>query len=282
MIHTEQLRTKKLIAMVNKAQDLLDRFVDSVGELLNDINALEVNTMIVEKITGAKFNALEAYQLIYSINDEDYFKNIRIPQDSALRERYKQLFKKLEREYFYLLTNPESKLSEADYAKEKRQKYQERIRYLKENTGGIVESSPEYIRLMRPILPNPTELGLSVPQNLTESGQSVWQNNWLELQALLNNNQFLRSLRKIIELKAALDSTDPTKNETDIIYAQTVMQLDGDIITRYNKKLFDNEELKDLVLKTHNEGVFSGEKQWRSLLEFMVNLLKSVTKRRLI
>jgi hypothetical protein len=57
------------------------------------------------------------------------------------------------------------------------------------------------------------------------------------------------------------------------------MQLDGDIITRYHEKLFDREDIKDLVLKTHNEGVISGEKQWRGLLDFMVDLVKSTTSR---
>lgn len=249
---------------MTKAQVLLDDFVDSIGNLLNDITALEVNTMLVAEITGAKFNALEAYQLIYSVDDPDYFNVKGIPEDLDLRKRYKNLFEKLEREYFYLLTDPDSKLSKPDYAKVKIQRYQDRIQYLKEQKGQVIESSPKHIELIRPILPDPTDLD---------------RTNWLELQGLLKNNQLLRSLRKIIELKAALDSSDPTKDNVDIIYAQTVMQLDGDIINRYHMKLFEREDIKDLVLKTHNEAVVSGEKQWRGLLDFMVDLVKSVTSR---
>lgn len=264
-LETQHLNTKRLITMTNKAQGSLDKFVDSVGELLNDISALEVNTMIVEKITAAKFNALEAYQLIYSISDSDYFNVRRIPENSNLRKRYKNLFESLERDYFYLLCNSSSELFNKDYAKEKRQRYKERIQYLKEQKEQVIEASPKYISLGRPILPDPTYL------DPTEGE---------ELQVLLNNNQFLRSLRKINELKAALDSSDPTQNGIDVIYAQTVMQLDGDIINRYHMKLFEREDIKDLVLETHKGAVVSGEKQWRGLLDFMVDLVTSVTSRR--
>ena len=245
--------------MAHKAQNLLDKFVDSIGDLLNDITALEVNTMIVAEITGEKFNAWGAYQEIYSINDPSYFKEAHIPE--SLHERYYSLFEKLEREYFYILIGSGSELKNLDDQRVKR--YEVRINWVKKYKKRIVESDPNYVNeLGGPILPNPTTI-----------------KDWSEIQRLLENNQFLRSLRKIIELKGARDSSDPTKGNIDIIYAQTVMQLDGDIINRYHAKLFEDEEIKALVLKTHNEAVESGEKQWRGLLDFMVDLVKSVTSR---
>jgi hypothetical protein len=55
------------------------------------------------------------------------------------------------------------------------------------------------------------------------------------------------------------------------------MQLDGDIITRYHKDLFDlSEDSKNLILQIHNQGVVAGEKQWRGILDFMINLVKSL------
>ncbi len=48
-----------------KFKDGLNDFSQSLLEVLNDITALEVNTMIVENITGTKFIAEEAYQNIY-------------------------------------------------------------------------------------------------------------------------------------------------------------------------------------------------------------------------
>lgn len=40
-------------------------FVESLSEVLNDITALEVNTIIASDITGAKFVAEEAYRNIF-------------------------------------------------------------------------------------------------------------------------------------------------------------------------------------------------------------------------
>lgn len=246
--------------MASRAQGLLDKFVNSIADLLNDITALEVNTMIVTEITAAKFNAWEAYQEIYSICDPDYFHVKHIPTE--LQTRYKNLFENLEREYFYILVDPGSGLCNPD--DERITRYRERIKLLKSKQGQNVESDPNYKKLVRPILPDPTVLESTT---------------LLELQRLLNNSKFLRDVRKIIELKAALDSSDTTSTIIDTIYAQTVMQLDGDIINRYHAKLFEDEEIKALVLKTHNEAVVSGEKQWRGLLDFMVDLVRSTTSR---
>jgi hypothetical protein len=248
--------------MVNKAQDLLDKFVDSIGDLLNDITALEVNTMIVAEITGAKFNAWEAYQEIYSIDDPSYFKEAHIP--NSLHKRYYNLFDKLEREYFYILIGSSPELKNLN--DERVIRYDTRMKWVKQNKKRIVKSDPDYVNeLGDPILPDPTIMA-----------------NWPEIQRFLENNQFLRSLRKIIELKGALDSSDSTSESIDIVYAQTVMQLDGDIINRYHTKLFEDEEIKALVLKTHNEAVVAGEEQWRGLLDFMVNLVRSTTSRGLL
>jgi hypothetical protein len=107
--------------------------------------------------------------------------------------------------------------------------------------------------------------------------QEKWRENRKEIQQLLNNARFVRTLRKMSELKAALDSGDIHSAEIDIIYAQTVMQLDGDIITRYHKDLFAlSEEAKNLILKAHNEGVIAGEKQWRGTFSFLINLVQSI------
>ncbi len=99
-----------------------------------------------------------------------------------------------------------------------------------------------------------------------------------KLQALLSNGRFLRGLRKLQELKAALDSSSLKSETTDIIYAQTVMQLDGDIINRYHEKLLDFDH-RELLIQIHNEGVSSGERQWRGLLEFMVEIVQNILEK---
>ncbi|WGV24866.1 hypothetical protein [Halotia branconii] len=260
-----------------QARCLLDNLVKSVQGLVDDITALEVNTMVVEQISGAKFNAWQAYQTIYSINDPDYFDERGIPgdspQDQNLRNRYRSLFTQLEREYFYLIIDPKSNLYKLP--NEKVERYQQRLEFLKKQKhGNIVETDPNYVKLARPILPPPTPV---IEGENSASWRKDWEENSQEIQELLDNDKFVRTLRKVAELKAALDSGDATKSTIDIIYAQTVMQLDGDIISRYHKELFQLPDYeKDLILKIHTEGVVAGEKQWRGTLDFLITLVQGI------
>ena len=269
-----QLRkdTQPIDIIQSKSRDLLNEFVSSVQILVDDITALEVNTMVVSSITGNKFNAWESYQEIYSINDKDYFQIKNIPNDSPLRERYIDLFSQLEREYFYIIIEDEQ-LNNI-----KVEQYHQRLQLLKEiKKGNIVESDPRYIELARPILPAPTPVLDRENSNNQNQSQQDWEQNRQEIKYLLTNDKFVRSLRKIAELKAALDGGDVTSTRTDTIYAQTVMQLDGDIITRYHKDLFSlPEEAKKLILQVHNEGVVAGEKQWHGVLDFLINLVRDL------
>ncbi|MGJ5632866.1 hypothetical protein [Nostoc sp. CALU 1950] len=264
-----------------QARDLLGKIVSSVHGLVDDITALEVNTMVVEQITGAKFNAWQAYEEIYSIKDKDYFHVKGIPnpdklpepektQAYELQKLYKSLFSQLEKEYFYILlekstdtTNPDPRII----------RYQERLKYEVENDPNILPEDPVYIKLARPILPAPT------PVADEEDNQKNLQQRWKEIEQLLNNGKFIRTLRKMSELKAALDGGHINSLDIDIIYAQTVMQLDGDIISRYHKKLFQLPEVdRDLILKIHNEGIVAGEKQWRGTLEFLIGIIQNIAK----
>ncbi|MEH1839388.1 MAG: hypothetical protein V7L20_11585 [Nostoc sp.] len=265
-----------------QAKDLLEKLVSSVHGLVDDITALEVNTMVVEQITGAKFNAWQAYEEIYSINDKDYFdvKGIPNPDDlpepektqaQELRERYTSLFSQLEREYFYILLEQSNDTSETD---PRIIQYQQRLKYQVEHKANIVPTDEEYIKLARPILPAPTPVG-----DQEDNNQKSLRQRWQEIEELLNNDKFIRTLRKMSELKAALNSGEITSVNIDIIYAQTVMQLDGDIISRYHKKVFELPEGdRDLILKIHNEGIVAGEKQWRGTLDFLINIIQNIAK----
>ncbi|MEH2052551.1 hypothetical protein [Nostoc sp.] len=259
----------------NKARGLLNNLVSSVQTLVSDITALEVNTMIVDRINASKFNAWEAYQEIYSIHDPDYFDAKGIPKEGSqaqeLRKRYKSLFDQLEREYFYLLLEENSGFYNPQDDRVKR--YRQRLEYAKKYQQNFVEADEKNVKLAEPILPAPTP----VLDDKDGNNQEDWIENFKEIQRLLNNDRFVRTLRKMTELKAALDSSNVTSTKIDIIYAQTVMQIDGDIITRYHKELFSlSEDAKNLIINTHNQGVVSGEKQWRGTFSFLINLVQSI------
>ncbi|MEH2201247.1 hypothetical protein [Nostoc sp.] len=259
----------------NQARGLLNNLVSSVQTLVYDITALEVNTMVVDRINASKFNAWEAYQEIYSIHDPDYFEAKGIPEEGSqaqeLRKRYKSLFNQLEREYFYLLLEEGSGFYNPQDERVKR--YRQRLEYAKKYQPNLVEADRENVKLAEPILPAPTP----VLDDEDGNNQQDWIETFKEIQILLNNDKFGRTLRKMSELKAALDSSNVQSTKIDIIYAQTVMQLDGDIITRYHKELFNlTEEAKNLIINTHNQGVISGEKQWRGTFSFLISLIQGI------
>jgi len=245
----------------------LNEFLQSLGEVLIDITALEVNTMVVERITGDKFIAWEAYRDIYPISEE-YLEQQGV--DISLRDRYLELRKNLELAYTLILADATSEFYDPtvlQLATEEKQIL----------TDPTVKWQEIYTRL-----PNPT--------NSTSSTEI------LKAQEILHNCRFLRSLRKISELKAALDNRNKALQRrqdeqlyaeseavmepvlTDLIYAQTVIQLDGEIINRYSQEIFAHPH-REVILGIHQQGVMASEKQWRGLLEFIIGLVQTTLQR---
>lgn len=213
-------------------------FALSLGEALNDITALEVNTMIVSQITGNKFVAELAYRGLYDIpaSEDDthyetrYFEAQEPPIPQALHLRYLNLRRRLVSSFLAIASSGKLYGMDGDFQD----------------------------------LPHPDR-------------------HEREVAILLKNGQFLRTLRKLAELKAALDLNvkqsfqQGTKQPSvvDIIYAQTVLQLDGDVINRFHENLLKVDS-KDVLLHIHNQGVSAGERQWRGLLQFMVGLVQEI------
>ena len=272
MIETQNRRRKRvsdLPAPSSKPiapplQQNLHEFLHSLGDVLIDITALEVNTMVVEQITGAKFIAWEAYRDIYLISPE-YLQQQGIHE--SLRDRYLELRKTLETEYTVLLSDPNSEFYDPTVLDSVSQ-------------GNQLLNNPSLAwhqyqtRLPDPINPtNPEEI--------------------LKAHKLLRNCRFLRSLRKLSELKVTLDHRHQALHRlqtqqlnganpealhkaatTDMICAQTIIQLDGDVINRYAQEIVDHPQ-RDVILQIHREGVTASEKQWRGLLEFVIHLVHS-------
>jgi hypothetical protein len=246
----------------------LDEFLKSLGDVLIDITALEVNTMVVEQITGEKFIPWEAYRDIYAIS-EVYLEQQGIHK--SLCDRYIKLRKNLELEYTLLLTDPTSEFYDPTVVNSAREDDQ----ILTDPTLELPE--------LQTRLPDPIK-----PSSLEEI---------LKVRKVLSDSRFLRSLRKMSELKTALDCRNKALHRkqdeqpgyaksdvlqkavtTDIIYAQTVIQLDGDIINRYSQEIIDHPH-RDVILQLHREGVTAGEKQWRGLLEFIIGLVQASLQR---
>lgn len=255
----------------------LNEFLQSLGEVLIDITALEVNTMVVERITGDKFIAWEAYRDIYAIS-QSYLEQQEIHK--SLGDRYLELRKKLELEYVLLVGDPTSEFYDPNVlesATEDKQILSDSTVELQE-TRAALHRSAALSRLPNPIDP-------STPGEI------------LKAQEILKDSRFLRSLRKMSELKAALDNRNKALQRmhdenlgriapdalqkavtTDLIYAQTVIQLDGDVINRYSQEIFDHPH-REVILQIHRDGVTASEKQWRGLLEFIIGLIQATLQR---
>ncbi|MDY7012540.1 MAG: hypothetical protein SVX43_02870 [Cyanobacteriota bacterium] len=247
-------------------QGQLNRFVESLSDVLLDITALEVNTMVVERITGDKFIPWDAYRGLYPI-DRAYLE--QYPIHESLRDRYLELRRTLELNYALCLSDPRSELYDP-----------------------VKIASPESNRVLSDPALEINERNTQLPSPFKRTSAD----ELLEVQQILADARFLRGLRKLGELKASLDNRNQTllkmdaaypgnspaviakAVKTDTIYAQTVIQLDGDTINRYSEVVVDHPH-KDLMLKIHQESVAASERQWRGLLGFAIDIVRKALDR---
>ncbi|NER22150.1 MAG: hypothetical protein F6J96_15915 [Symploca sp. SIO1C2] len=239
-------------------------FVESLEQVLVDITALEVNTMVVERITGDKFIPWEAYRDLYPISST-YLEQQGIHE--SLRDRYIELRKNLELEYMLLLSDPTYEFYDHTVLDSATQHHNQ-----------ILSDPMVELEQMQSRLPDPYSINTSQRAS--------------ELKQILKNGRFLRSLRKMSELKGTLDNRNKALHKkqdeqshlsseviqkavkTDMIYAQTVIQLDGDLINRYSEEILAHPH-RDVILQIHRDGVLSGQKQWREMLEFVIDLVQA-------
>jgi hypothetical protein len=238
-----------------------DRLLDSLSNLVGEIAALEINTMIVEEIEEVKLTPWQLYQSIYPISPA-YLEQSKI--HPSLRDRYLQIRRQLEIEYLLLAIDPLSGLYQPAI-----------ISQIKRDLSILSQPISDWEKIIATKLPQPipTEDVSAIPT----------------VHLLLHNYHFLQSLRKLGNVKIALDrrnyhlleleSNTKVTSElklsttTDLIYAQTLIQLDGKIVNRYAQEILTHPQ-KDSLLSIHGDSVQAGEKQWRELLEFVINLFQ--------
>jgi hypothetical protein len=264
---TTKARPQNLDQSTRKLPQQLNEFVRSLGGVLADVTALEVNTMVVEHISGNKFAPWEVYRDIYPIS------RVYLEQQGyhpKLHKAYLDLRSQLELQYSLLLTDPTSTFFDPS----------------------VIEN----IRETSPILTDPTIDSMDLPTRLPDPINPTDAEEVMRVRRLLENGNFLCHLRKISELKAALDNRNrrlirqavalmnngqieenaATFDQVfnDIIYAQTVIQLDGDIVNRYAEELFSHP-YKDMILEVHRDSLAASEKQWRGLVTFIIEIIQS-------
>ncbi|MGB2926773.1 MAG: hypothetical protein WBB82_15850 [Limnothrix sp.] len=269
---TSPIAVPAATSATRKLPEQLNEFVRSLGGVLVDVTALEVNTMVVEYISGNKFIPWEVYRDTYPIS------RVYLEQQGyhpTLHKPYLDLRSQLELQYSLLLTDPNSEFYDAS----------------------VIDN----IRETSPILTDPTIDSMDLPTRLPDPINPTGAEEVARVRRLLSSSQFLCHLRKISELKAALDNrnrrllrqavalTNDVQGDgeeatiqpnvlNDIIYAQTVIQLDGDIVNRYAEELFDHP-YRDTILTVHRDSLITSEKQWRGLLSFIIDIIQSTIDR---
>lgn len=83
-------------------------------------------------------------------------------------------------------------------------------------------------------------------------------------QKLCQNQRFLRKLRQLSTIKQLI-----SENQT---YAQTLIELEGNITHKYHQKLLEHPQ-QQLILELHHRGVEASQKQWRGILSLIWRLL---------
>jgi len=231
--------TDKITKSNNKP---LQVFGKDLGDILLNATALEVSTVIVEDLTPTRFIPHEVYRDLYPISNA-YLEKQGV--EAGLRSRYLNLRRKLELEYALLLSDPNSEFYDADL-----------VGNVKQNLPILTNSSLELDKI-KTLLPPPDEI--------------------LLVQKLLKNSSFLRSLRGLHETKIALDYRHKKLQSgeiphEEILYAQTTIHLEGNIINRYAEDILNHPQ-RDLILQLHHQSVESGERLWRRLFGLVLDLM---------
>ena len=220
--------------------------------LLENITAVEISTVIVKEIVDEIFIPWEVYQGIY------YLSRVHLESstiDLSLQNRYLQLCRQLELAYCLLIIDPNSTLYNRILVSE-----------IKRDLPVLTQQDSEWEKLA-------TRLPEPIPNSRRQNMSAV--------NKLLRDPQFVNVLRQINKRKTAIDRRDRilrssslSNNITETTYAQTSLQLNGKIINRYSQAILGRSD-RDLLLKLHEQSTNVGEQQWRGLVKFLLSLVAS-------
>ena len=217
--------------------------------LLENMTAVEISTVIVEEIVDEIFIPWEVYQAIYYLSSSSLEQS---SIDLSLRSHYLQLRRQLELAYCLLLSDPNSRLYKRTLVAE--------------------------IKRDLPILTRQDSQWQTLTTRLPEPLPSSRFQSMSKVNKLLSDRAFINILRQLNKRKIALDQRDRILHRsslpndiTNSTYAQTSLQLDGKIINRYSQAILERSD-RHLLLQLHEQSTTAGEQQWRGLIKFMLML----------
>ena len=251
----------------------LNNFRETLKQVLEEITSLEVNTMIVGRITMSSFDAKEFYlQLIEDV----MYKTERGLQDvkESLLNRSTELKKKgalLPQQNRAPMLPKEAQI--IDEYRAELTSYNQDLESYKDAERAFIDrqnatNSEDKVQFQAEQacyeLLAKQALKLDIPKD-KDTGELI-----IDVKAL-------RSLRKLWEYEQSVLNGDR-------IYAQTKFFLDGDLTTRFIDDLFMPSKSKGkidpqmvgLVFDLHRQGVENAQRQWSGLIETCVGLVKNL------
>lgn len=220
-------------------------------DLLENITAVEISTILVEEIVDEMFIPWEVYQGIYYISRSSLESS---DVDISLRSRYLQLRRQLELSYCLLLVDPNSNLYNRTLVRE--------------------------IKRDLPILTRQDSEWETLATRLPEPVSRDRHRGMSDVNELLGDRSFIDVLQQLQKRKLGLDKRNRIINNstlpndiTNSTYAQTSLQLDGKIVNRYAEAILNRSD-RNLLLQLHEQSTAAGEHQWRGMIRFMLSLVK--------
>ena len=288
--------------MKNQDDSYLKLFTQGLKETLDDMLSLEINTMIVNDIRGFKFNPFTAYEEVYLIpRDEESFtcalgfstyqniyqeiqrinqdrQNNKVSQDEAERQLNRQ-----RESLSSIISNIDNDITDLNLCPPIKQAFIKKV-FMRKMSFKFLESPEDIKKIINRYVDLREKLELTYCQICHKENISLPEEILPEPSALLHNKifengLFLRELRRVRELLFLSGGMYASANDIyDIIYAQTVIQLDGDTINRFHKNLLHDQEHQGFLLHTHQKALEQGQKNWRELIDMVLSTMEKTAQ----
>jgi len=219
-----------------------------ISEIFSDATTLEINSILVDGISGRKMSGIRIafFEVVHAWNSQ-----------------CDHLIARLEGKRPGVENPPEDPLQNRDFllkrlAADTEHSFQSRINKALEKTNRVPDELTAEIRRLIKLQIRLISLKLRFEGYLREADAST--------QEVPVADRAMQELRKLWELKDGY------------IFAQNVMQLDGDVISRYNRRIYRDPQAKahvEQLINFHNLNVLVGVKHWQFLIDMIFSMAKT-------
>lgn len=230
----------------------LNKFRETIKDVLEEITTLEVNTIIVRRISVDRYDARDFYENLLerlAYETEEGLQDVK----RSLIERYSELRQK------------GSAISPSELERYKRdlERYRCAERTFNERKNSDNPLEIQQFEREQKCFKDLSNKVLKLNIAKDEKGR------------IITDAPMIRYFRTLWEFEQMVLNGEQ-------IYAQTIFQLDGDLTNRFVDDLFAptrskiEPKIAQLILDTHRSALVNAEGQWTKLIETCVNLVKNL------